>query len=95
MLSVHCGTVWRQEELDRINQTTSGPERKAALCMLLEEEAHLIASIGKHKISASNITREDQIRQFLDKVSQPVECICITIPPDVLLDGCSKEVGCV
>ena len=62
-------TVWRQEELDRINQTTSGAERKAALCMLLEQEAHLISSIGKHKVSASKITKEDEIRKFLDKVS--------------------------
>ena len=64
-----CTVVWRQEELDRINQTTSGAERKAALCMLLEQEAHLIASIGKHKISAKEDMREDQIRKFLDTVS--------------------------
>lgn len=61
--------MWRQEELDRISKTTSGPERKAALCMLLEEEAHLIGSIGKHKISARESSREDQIKKFLDAVS--------------------------
>ena len=29
-LSLYVLTVWRQDELNRINQTTSGPERKAA-----------------------------------------------------------------
>ena len=44
--------VWRKDELERINNTTAGPERKAALCMLLEQEATLIASIGRHKVVA-------------------------------------------
>ena len=61
--------VWRQDELYRINQSTSGPERKAALCMLLEQEAHLIASIGRHKLVANDKGKEAQIRKFLEAVS--------------------------
>ena len=61
--------VWRQDELERINSTTSGPERKAALCMLLEQEANLIASVGQHKIIADEENQEKQIRNFLNAVS--------------------------
>ena len=68
-LSLHVLTVWRQDELNRINQTTSGPERKAALCLLLEEEAHLIASIGRHKVVAEEEGRGAQIKRFLEAVS--------------------------
>ena len=60
--------MWRQDELNRINQTTSGAERKAALCMLLEQEAHLIASIGRHKIVANEKGKESSIRNFLEAV---------------------------
>ena len=62
-------SVWRQDELCRINETTSGPERKAALCALLEQEAQLIASIGRHKIAAGQENKEEAIRKFLDAVS--------------------------
>lgn len=62
--------VWRQDELNRINSTTSGPERKAALCLLLEQEAHLIASIGRHKIVADDKTKEEQTKKFLEAVSK-------------------------
>ncbi len=61
--------MWRQDELNRINATTSGPERKAALCMLLEQEAHLIASIGRHKMVANEKGKEGQIKAFLESVS--------------------------
>ena len=61
--------VWRQEELSRINATTSGPERKAALCALLEQEAQLIASIGRHRLEAGKQNKEDQMKKFLDAVS--------------------------
>ena len=60
--------MWRQDELNRINQTTSGAEKKAALCMLLEQEAHLIASIGRHKIVANEKGKESGIRNFLEAV---------------------------
>jgi len=33
---LHVHSVWRQDELCRINETTAGPERKAALCALLD-----------------------------------------------------------
>ena len=61
--------MWRQEELSRINATTSGPERKAALCALLEQEAQLIASIGRHRLEAGKQNKEDQMKKFLDAVS--------------------------
>jgi hypothetical protein len=60
--------VWRQDELSRINATLSGAERKAALCQLLEQEAELIASIGRHKIVADKERKELQIKKFLDTV---------------------------
>ena len=60
--------VWRQEELGRINASTSGPEHKAALCALLEQEAQLIASIGRHRLEAGKQHTEDQKKKFLDAV---------------------------
>ena len=61
--------VWRQDELKHINSSTSGPERKAALCELLEKEAELIASIGRHKNAAHENNREGEMKAFLEKVS--------------------------
>ena len=66
--------VWRQDELTLINETTTGPERKAALCQLLEKEAQLIASIGRHKIVAGRDIKEKQIRAFLNAVNVLKEC---------------------
>ena len=43
---------WRNEEMALIDELYSGPERKAALVGLLEREAHLIASIDRHKLVA-------------------------------------------
>ena len=57
--------MWRKDELDRINSTTTGPERKAALCMLLEQEATLIASIGRHKVVADVKNQDKQVKQFV------------------------------
>ena len=59
---------WRQEELTRIDETLSGAERKAALCMLLDQETQLLASIGRHKVEADAENREKFIRDFLEKV---------------------------
>ena len=64
-----CVTVWRIDELKKINETTSGPERKAALCGLLEQEAQLIASIGRHKILANQENKISSTRKLLDDVS--------------------------
>jgi hypothetical protein len=40
---------WRKAELDHINATMTGAERKAELCRLMEQEAAYINSIGKHQ----------------------------------------------
>ena len=61
--------MWRQEELERINSTTSGAERKAALCALLEKEAELIAGIGQHRSVAGREASERTVERFLDAVS--------------------------
>jgi len=66
----HVHSVWRQDELRHINETTAGPERKAALCALLEQEAQLIASIGRHKITAGQKNKEEATRRFLDMVNR-------------------------
>ena len=64
-----CCSVWRQDELRVINETTTGAERKAALCALLEQEAQLIASIGQHKNAAAIESKEKNTKRFLDAVS--------------------------
>lgn len=61
--------VWRQEETEQINRSLTGAERKAALCGLLEQEAQLIASIGRHKLNADEENQQKAILRFLDKVS--------------------------
>ena len=59
---------WRLEELAQIDVELDGPERKAALCALLEQETQLIASIGRHKLDASKENKEKSIERFLSKV---------------------------
>ena len=59
---------WRQEELERINNTLQGAERKAALCMLLDQETQLISAIGRHKLEADTENKDKRIQDFLDKV---------------------------
>ena len=59
---------WHQEELTRIDETLSGAERKAALCMLLDQETQLLASIGRHRLEADAENREKFIQEFLEKV---------------------------
>ncbi|NWH60570.1 IQUB protein, partial [Geococcyx californianus] len=63
--------LWRQEETERINRTLTGAERKAALCELLEQEAQLIASIGRRKFNADEKNRKKAILRFLDKCAEP------------------------
>jgi len=70
-LLYHALQKWRSEELERINQTLSGAERKAALCQLLEQETNLIGSIGRHKIEADTENRQKRIQGFLDKAAAP------------------------
>lgn len=70
-LLYHTLEIWRQDELRLINQTTSGAARKAALCGLLEQEAQLIASVGRHKIVADVENKQKRIQMFLDNTAAP------------------------
>ncbi|XP_065599579.1 IQ motif and ubiquitin-like domain-containing protein isoform X3 [Cyrtonyx montezumae] len=70
-LLYHALESWRQEEVERINRTLTGAERKAALCGLLEEETQLIASIGRHKLNADKENEQKAVLHFLDKCAQP------------------------
>ncbi|XP_075349315.1 IQ motif and ubiquitin-like domain-containing protein isoform X2 [Mycteria americana] len=70
-LLYHALELWRQEETERINRTLTGAERKAAFCGLLEQEAQLIASIGRHKLNADEENQQKAILHFLDKCAQP------------------------
>jgi len=53
-----------------IDELYAGPERKAALVGLLEQEAYLIASIDRHKLSADEENREKRVKNFLNKVCE-------------------------
>uniref|UniRef100_A0A8D0HM67 IQ motif and ubiquitin domain containing n=1 Tax=Sphenodon punctatus TaxID=8508 RepID=A0A8D0HM67_SPHPU len=70
-LLYHALELWRQEEIEHINNTLTGAERKAALCALLEKEAQLIASIGRHKLNADEENQQKAILYFLDKCAEP------------------------
>ncbi|KAL4226123.1 hypothetical protein ACF0H5_014110 [Mactra antiquata] len=70
-LLYHALEKWRQEELSRIDETLEGAERKAALCMLLDQETQLIAAIGRHKLEAEGDNKEKRIQSFLDKAAAP------------------------
>lgn len=59
---------WRTEEMALIDELYSGPERKAALVGLLEQEAYLIASIDRHKLVADEENNDKRIKNFLNKV---------------------------
>ncbi|GFO15604.1 Iq and ubiquitin-like domain-containing protein [Plakobranchus ocellatus] len=68
---LHCLEKWRQEEMERINSTLEGAERKAALCMLLEQETELLSAIERHKNEANLDNRDKRIMQFLEKAAAP------------------------
>lgn len=60
-----------------IDELYAGPERKAALVGLLEQEAYLIASIDRHKLSADDENREKRVKNFLNKVCAGLhDCRC-------------------
>lgn len=59
---------WRQDEVEHINATLCGAERKAALCALLEQETQFIASIERHRISVGERNHEKSVQAFLNKV---------------------------
>lgn len=62
---------WRKEEMARIDELYSGPERKAALVGLLEQEAYLIASIDRHRLVADEENTDKRIKGFLNKAAAP------------------------
>ncbi|XP_067091331.1 IQ motif and ubiquitin-like domain-containing protein [Osmerus mordax] len=62
---------WRREEVEEIDAMLTGAERKAALCALLEKETQLIASIGRHRIAASEKNHDKAVQAFLDKCAAP------------------------
>lgn len=54
--------------MESINKSLSGAERKAALCMLLDREAELIAILSRLQKQASEENREHGIMKFLNQV---------------------------
>ncbi|KAK3103197.1 hypothetical protein FSP39_017279 [Pinctada imbricata] len=70
-LLYHALEKWRQEELERIDQTIGGAERKAALCMLLDQETQLISAIGRHKLEADEENKDKRIQSFLNRAAAP------------------------
>jgi len=62
---------WRREEMERIDERKSGPEKKAALCGLLEQEEYLIQSIERHRINANQTNVKERDRAFLEKAAAP------------------------
>jgi hypothetical protein len=59
---------WRNEELAKINATKTGAARKAALAVLVDQEAELIATIERYKIEANKENKEKRIQSLLEKV---------------------------
>ncbi|XP_078272635.1 IQ motif and ubiquitin-like domain-containing protein [Rhinoraja longicauda] len=72
-LLFHALEEWKKEEVRHINQTLTGPERKAALYTLLEEEAKLIASIARHRVDAAKETGPKLIQNLLNKCADPIK----------------------
>ncbi|XP_043084759.1 IQ and ubiquitin-like domain-containing protein isoform X2 [Puntigrus tetrazona] len=62
---------WRMEEVEHINVTLSGAERKAALCALLEQETQFISSIERHRMAAGTRNQDKAIQAFLNKCAEP------------------------
>lgn len=60
---------WRREEMERIDEHKSGPEKKAALISLLQQEEYLIQSIERHRINANTVNEKEHNRDFLDKAA--------------------------
>jgi len=60
---------WRQNEYQEIDATLEGGQRKAELCHLLDQEAQMINSIGKHQNEAGRLAKEAKIKKFLSKTA--------------------------
>lgn len=59
---------WRREECARIDIEKKGAARKAALAMLVDQEAELIGAIERCKLEAADEIREGRIQVLLEKV---------------------------
>ncbi|XP_044534228.1 IQ and ubiquitin-like domain-containing protein [Gracilinanus agilis] len=70
-LLFHSLELWRQEQLNIIDQNYTGAKRKAALCELLEKETEIIASIGRQRKHANDKKYEKSVVTFLQKCSAP------------------------
>ena len=79
----HLFPGWRREEIEKIDSTRAGPERKAALVGLLEQESYLIASIERHRIKANKENKESSIKKFLDTVRSLCMYICMYLFPTI------------
>ena len=56
---------WRNEEMALIDELYSGPERKAALVGLLEQEANLTLQDGRKKGTAKRLCETNVTAPFL------------------------------
>ena len=59
---------WRREECARIDVEKNGAARKAALAMLVDQEAELIGAIERCKLEAADEMNEKRIQVLLEKV---------------------------
>ncbi|XP_030621203.1 IQ and ubiquitin-like domain-containing protein [Chanos chanos] len=62
---------WRREEVEQIKSSLSGEEQKKALYALLEQEARLIASIGRHHNEAGERNQKKATENLLNKCAAP------------------------
>lgn len=60
---------WRREECARIDIEKKGASRKAALAMLVDQEAELIGAIERCKLEAADEMNEKRIQALLEKVT--------------------------
>ncbi|BFZ10923.1 hypothetical protein BsWGS_13962 [Bradybaena similaris] len=68
---INCLEKWRMEEMERINSSLTGAERKAAMCMLLDQETELLSAIERHKNEANSDNQITRIMNFLEKAAAP------------------------
>ncbi|XP_022248708.1 IQ and ubiquitin-like domain-containing protein [Limulus polyphemus] len=62
---------WRNEQVETIERTKSGAERKAALCDVTDMEMDYIAIINCQRQAANVINRQHNNQKFLQKVAAP------------------------
>ncbi|XP_076358618.1 IQ motif and ubiquitin-like domain-containing protein isoform X2 [Tachypleus tridentatus] len=62
---------WRNEQVETIERTKSGAERKAALCGITDMEMDYIAMINRQRQAANTINRQLNNQRFLEKVAAP------------------------